>query len=107
MSQNQQQNKQQGQQQNKQMKASGNTGMYNVNDAMLCEDLLLTEKYVSSTYDTTIFECQNTQVRDALNHIQKEEQQHGEGIFNLDLSQYFGQKFRFFCGSPPPLTIQT
>lgn len=25
----------------------------------------------------------------------------------LDLSQYFGQKFRFFSGSLPPLTIQT
>jgi spore coat protein CotF len=42
----------------------------------------MTEKYVSGTYDTAIFEFTNTAMRQALNHIQKEEQQHGEGIFN-------------------------
>ena len=59
---------------------SGSTA--NQNDAMLLNDLLMTEKYVSSTYDTAIFEFTNPQMRQALNHIQKEEQQHGEGIFN-------------------------
>ena len=38
-------------------------------------------KYVSGTYDTAIFEFKDTQVRDVLNHIQKEEQKHGEAIF--------------------------
>ncbi|HOL17834.1 MAG TPA: spore coat protein [Bacillota bacterium] len=52
------------------------------NDAALCNDMLMTEKYVSNTYDTAIFEMADTNVRQALNHIQKEEQQHGEGIFN-------------------------
>lgn len=47
----------------------------------LCTDLLMTEKYVSGTYDTAIFEFTDPQVRDVLNHIQKEEQQHGESIF--------------------------
>lgn len=42
----------------------------------------MTEKYVSGTYDTTIFECRDKTLRDTLNHIQKEEQQHGEGVFN-------------------------
>ncbi|MGI6092677.1 MAG: spore coat protein [Veillonellaceae bacterium] len=51
-------------------------------DATLCNDMLMTEKYVSSGYDTAIFEFTNAQVRQALNHIQKEEQQHGEKIFN-------------------------
>ncbi len=51
-------------------------------DAVLCSDMLMTEKYVSDTYNTAIFEMVNPQVRQALNHIQKEEQQHGEGIFN-------------------------
>lgn len=51
-------------------------------DAMLCNDMLMTEKYVSSAYDTAIFEFTDSGVRQALNHIQKEEQQHGEGIFN-------------------------
>ncbi|HHY41227.1 MAG TPA: spore coat protein [Syntrophaceticus sp.] len=54
----------------------------NQNDAMLLNDLLMTEKYVSSAYDTAIFEFTNPQMRQALNHIQKEEQQHGEGIFS-------------------------
>lgn len=51
-------------------------------DAMLCNDMLMTEKYVSSTYDTAVFEMATSQVRQALQHIQREEQQHGEGIFN-------------------------
>lgn len=51
-------------------------------DKDLCQDMLMTEKYVSSTYNTTIFECIDTNVRQVLNHIQKEEQQHGEDIFN-------------------------
>jgi spore coat protein CotF len=54
----------------------------NQNDAMLLNDLLMTEKYVSGSYDTAIFEFTNSQMRQALNHIQKEEQQHGEGIYN-------------------------
>ena len=28
-------------------------------------------------------------------------------LIGMDLCQYFGQKFRFFCESPPPLTIRT
>lgn len=52
------------------------------NDKALCDDMLMTEKYVSGAYDTSIFEMTDKNVRQALNHIQKEEQQHGEGIFN-------------------------
>lgn len=75
------------QQQNVQQKAVNqgeysSTGMANQNDAKLCNDLLMTEKYVSGTYDTVIFECTDSSVRNVLNHIQREEQQHGEGIFN-------------------------
>lgn len=50
-------------------------------DKDICSDLLMTEKYVSGAYNTTIFEFRNTQVRDVLNHIQKEEQKHGEALF--------------------------
>lgn len=53
----------------------------NLSDADMCTDLLMTEKYVSGTYDTTIFEFRDTNARDVLNHIQKEEQKHGEAIF--------------------------
>ena len=57
-------------------------GMTMQQDAMLCNDMLMSEKYVSGTYDTAIFESVNPNIRQALQHIQKEEQQHGEGIFN-------------------------
>ncbi len=61
---------------------SGLGASQNNSDASLCQDMLTTEKYVSGAYDTTIFEFTNSQARQVLNHIQKEEQQHGEGIFN-------------------------
>jgi spore coat protein CotF len=54
----------------------------NQNDIALAKDMLVTEKYISGAYDTVIFECQDHTIRQALNHIQKEEQQHGEDLFN-------------------------
>ena len=51
-------------------------------DSYLCTDLLSTEKHVSSVYNTAIFEFKDTNTRNVLNHIQKEEQQHGEQIYN-------------------------
>lgn len=74
----QQQNQTQSPNQASQMQGA----MANQQDATLCNDLLMTEKYISNTYDTAIFEFTDTNVRQILNHIQKEEQQHGEGIFN-------------------------
>ena len=50
-------------------------------DAYLCQDALTTEKHASSLYDTSIFEFVNPQLRQILNHIQKEEQQHGEDLY--------------------------
>jgi spore coat protein CotF len=69
------------QQQQNQQNFTGNA-VCSENDIALCKDALTTEKYVSSTYDTTIFECTDKNVRQVLNHIQKEEQEHGEGLFN-------------------------
>lgn len=54
----------------------------NTNDQLLLEDLLATEKYVSGFYDTTVFEAANPKVRQAIQHIQKDEQGHGEKLFN-------------------------
>ena len=67
-----------------QQEAIDNSGVlgFKASDKDMCIDMLNTEKYVSSTYDTTIFECKSAQVRDVLNHIQKEEQKHGEAIFS-------------------------
>ena len=61
--------------------SQGQTSQGPITDKDLCTDLLMTEKYVSNTYNTAIFEFTDPQVRDVLNHIQKEEQKHGESIF--------------------------
>jgi spore coat protein CotF len=79
----QQQNQQQGQTtQQMGMQSSMQGAMGGQGDAMLCNDALMTEKHVSSAYNTAVFEFRDSGIRQALNHIQKEEQQHGEGIFN-------------------------
>lgn len=56
-------------------------------DKDMCSDILMSEKFVSGTYNTAIFEFTNTNARDVLNHIQKEEQQHGNSVF-----QYMNSK---------------
>lgn len=82
---------QQGQQQQPQSspgaQVRGRSGLSNQSDAQLCQDALTTEKFISGAYDTAIFESANSAVRQTLQHIQKEEQQHGEGIFNY-MSQH-------------------
>ena len=50
-------------------------------DAFLCQDMLSTEKHVSSMYDVSIFEFATPAARKMLNHIQAEEQQHGEQLY--------------------------
>ncbi|WP_026889017.1 spore coat protein [Clostridium beijerinckii] len=79
-----QMNQQQGGQKNQGVDQNVNksqTATSNLSDKEICSDLLMTEKYVSGAYDTAIFEFKDTEVRDVLNHIQKEEQKHGESIF--------------------------
>jgi len=79
--QNSQQNQNQQQNQNSGQMNTTQQGGTNFSDKDMCTDLLMTEKYVSGAYDTAIFEFKDTRVRDVLNHIQKEEQKHGEAIF--------------------------
>lgn len=52
------------------------------NDAYLCKDALSMEKHVSGVYNTGIFEFKSPVMRDTLAHIQKEEQNHGEMLYN-------------------------
>ena len=52
------------------------------NDAYLCKDALSMEKHVSSVYNTATFEFSSPILRDTLAHIQKEEQNHGEKLYN-------------------------
>ncbi len=74
---------QQGQQQNQtNSQITKSQIAYNQNDADICQDALATEKHVSSIYNTSIFEFKDHDTRQVLNHIQKEEQEHGEQIFN-------------------------
>ncbi len=47
----------------------------------MCKDALAMEKHVSSLYDVSIFEFSSPVLRDTLNHIQKEEQNHGEQLY--------------------------
>lgn len=51
-------------------------------DMYLCNDLLSGEKQVSHMYDTATFEFRDQNVRNFLNHIQKEEQKHGKMIYD-------------------------
>lgn len=50
-------------------------------DTFLCSDMLSTEKHVSALYNTGVFEFSDVQARNMLNHIQTEEQQHGQKIY--------------------------
>ncbi|OAA91824.1 spore coat protein [Clostridium ljungdahlii] len=56
-------------------------GLCEVRDEDMCKDMLMAEKYISGVYNAAIFEFRDTNVRNVLNHIQKEEQQHGESIY--------------------------
>ena len=51
-------------------------------DEYMLKDALDTEKHVSSVYDTCIFEFTDAGARSALNHIQKEEQEHGQMLYD-------------------------
>lgn len=51
-------------------------------DKYILNDALSTEKHVSSAYNTSIFEFRDVNIRGNLNHIQKEEQEHGEKLYN-------------------------
>ena len=51
-------------------------------DAFLCKDALSMEKHVSSVYDISIFEFENTDLRNVLNTIQSQEQNHGQQIYS-------------------------
>lgn len=51
-------------------------------DSYLASDLLATEKHASHLYDTCIFEFKDENIRQTINHIQKEEQDHGKQIYD-------------------------
>ena len=52
------------------------------NDQFLCTDMLTMEKHASGIYDTCVFEFKDENMRNDLNHIQKEEQEHGKMLYD-------------------------
>lgn len=70
------------QQQQNNAQQCDNCGRKSENDEFLVRDALDTEKHVSSLYDTCIFEFNDAGARNALNHIQKEEQEHGKRLYD-------------------------
>lgn len=51
-------------------------------DSFLANDLLTTEKHASHMYDTCVFEFKDENIRQSINHIQKEEQEHGKQLYD-------------------------
>lgn len=51
-------------------------------DSKILTDLLATEKYISGTYNVSVFETTDPRIRQSLQHIQQDEQKHGEKLFN-------------------------
>ncbi len=76
-----QQSSQQSTSQSSTSQSGSSSSSFQASDKDMCIDMLNTEKYVSGTYNTAIFEFKDASVRDVLNHIQTEEQKHGEAIF--------------------------
>ena len=52
------------------------------NDCYLCSDALAMEKHASHLYDTCVFEFKEENLRNQLNSIQKQEQEHGKLIYD-------------------------
>ena len=52
------------------------------NDCYLCSDALAMEKHASHLYDTCVFEFKEQSLRNQLNSIQKQEQEHGKLIYD-------------------------
>ena len=51
------------------------------NDQFLCTDSIATEKYVSTAYNDDLFQFASTDIRQTLNHIQTDEQNHADMIY--------------------------
>ncbi|MGI5901175.1 MAG: spore coat protein [Desulfitobacteriia bacterium] len=58
-------------------------------DAVFCHDMLSTEKYLSSVYNTAIFEMKDSKIRQDLNTIQSDTQKNGEELFQYMQSKGF------------------
>lgn len=57
------------------------TGQGGFSDQQICNDIITTEKAINDFYGHAITETSNQQLRQVLNHIQKEEQDHAFAIY--------------------------
>lgn len=53
-----------------------------ITDGQLLNDALSTEKHVSGSYNNAVLESVDAKIRKQLQHIQQEEQNHAETLFN-------------------------
>lgn len=61
-------------------------------DASTVRDMLMTEQFVSGSYDSAIFDSVSPEVRQTLQHIQKDEQKHGQGLRDYMQRKGLGQQ---------------
>lgn len=52
-----------------------------LSDREMCEDMLMTEKFVSNAYNISVLEAANQDVRSTMEKIQNEEHGHAESVF--------------------------
>ncbi|MCK8825313.1 spore coat protein [Fuchsiella alkaliacetigena] len=65
------------------MEAKNAQNSDSLSDRQLLQDALMTEKYVSNSYDNSVLESANQEVMQALEHIQQEEHQHKQQLFEM------------------------
>lgn len=61
--------------------AKGDTSCEKEDDEYFCTDSISMEKYVASAYNNDLFQFASSTVRDVLNQIETDEQNHGEMIY--------------------------
>lgn len=81
-----QQQAQGGQQQNAQQ-AGGQ-----ITEQEILQDMLMTEKYVADSYNMSVLDSLNNQVRQQMQHIQNEEQQHANQIVDAMVQKGYYQQ---------------
>lgn len=64
-----------------QNKQTQNNNHNQLTDQQILNDMLMTEKHVSQTYDISVLETSKPHIRQTLQQIQQEEQHHAEEIY--------------------------
>ncbi|MBS4024336.1 MAG: spore coat protein [Clostridia bacterium] len=62
-----------------------------ITEEEILQDMLMTEKYVADSYNMTVLDSLNNQVRQQIQHIQNEEQQHANQIVDAMVQKGYYQ----------------